>query len=125
MAVKVRLPLPHSAALDLSAPENCALRIFPSSVPAVVFVPLRVTTRALPDCEMERGAFEIEERKLPQGEAEGRLDSIFQAPSTENGADRPRPLFRIATSPSTGSTTRKTYAITKLRFVCEIALSPS
>src|SRR5260370_31364598 len=73
---------------------------------------------------MERGAFEIEERKLPQGEAEGRLDSIFQAPSTENGADKPRPLFRIATSPSTGITTRKTYAITKLRFACEIALSP-
>jgi hypothetical protein len=98
--------------------------VFPSMVPVVVvFPPLRVTTRVFPDCEIETGAFETEERKLPQGDAEGRLawDSIFQAPSTEKGAVRPRPLLRMPTSPSMGSPTRKIYAITKLRFVCEIA----
>jgi len=92
----------------------------------VVFAPLRVTTRLLPDCEIERGALETEEKKLPHDEAEGvpAPDSIFQAPSTENGAVRPRPLLRIPTSPSKGSATKKMYAITKLRFVCEIAVSP-
>jgi hypothetical protein len=93
----------------------------------VVFVPPpRVTTRLLPDCEIERGVFETEERKLPQDEAGRRLTagSIFQAPSTENGAVRLRPLLRIPTSPSKGSPTRRMYAITKLRFVCEIAVSP-
>jgi hypothetical protein len=104
---------------------NCALTIFPSSVPVVVFVPpLSVTTRLLPDCEIEKGAVETEESKLAQGEAEEALDSILQAPSTENGADKPRPLFRIPTSPSTGKATRKMYASTKLRFECVIAVSP-
>lgn len=129
VAVKVR-PSPQAAAPDLSsprrsAPKNCALMVLPSIVP-VVFAPLRVTTRVLPDCKIERGVFETEERKLPQGEAERWLapGSIFQAPSTENGADKPRPVLRTPTSPSKGSPTRRMYAITKLRFVCEIAVSP-
>src|SRR6202047_224428 len=132
VADKVRLPSPHAAAPDLSAPErtvpaNFALTVFPSRVPVVVFVPpLRVTTRLLPDCEIDRGAVETDERKWPQGEAGRRLapGSIFQAPSTENGAVRLRPLLRTPTSPSKGSPTRRMYAITKLRFVCEIAVSP-
>ena len=49
------------------------------------------------------------------------LASIFHAPSTENGADSVFPLFSTATSPSKGSPTRKMYAMTKLRLVCEIA----
>jgi len=139
VAVKVR-PSPHCAASDLSLsaprPLNCALIAVPSSVPVAVLAPLRVTTRVLPDCEMERGAFETEEKKSAQGSAaigEGETgeaekcpapDSIFHAPSTENGAVRVRPLFRTATNPSMGSATRRMYASTKLRFECEIAVSP-
>jgi hypothetical protein len=123
VASNVKAPSPHCAVSD--APVNCALMVFPSSVPAVVFVPpLSVTTKDWPDCEINRGAFETEVRKLPQAEA-GRLPgSIFQAPSTENGADKLRPRFRIPTSPRIGNATRKTYASTKLRFVCEIAFLP-
>jgi hypothetical protein len=99
--------------------------IFASSVPVVVFVPpLTLTIRALPDCEIERGAFEIEERRLLQGEAVRDLNSIFHAPSTAKGALSARPLFRIPTRPRIGSPTRKTYASTKLRFECVIGFSP-
>jgi hypothetical protein len=128
VAVKARPRSPHSAVAGRSAAANSALMIFPSSEPVVVLAPpLTATTRVLPDCEIEMGAFNTDDRKAPQGEAESAPvpGSIFQAPSTENGADNPLPLFRTPTSPSTGSATRKMYAITKLRFVCEIAVSPS
>ena len=84
------------------------MMIFPSRIPLVVFVPpFRVTTRDFPDCEIESGEFETEEKKSLQAEATGWLDTIFQVPSTENGAVRWRPLFRIPTSPAMGRATRK------------------
>src|SRR5271155_1301696 len=127
VAVKARSPhsAPDRCEPERSVPENCALRILPSRVPVLLFVPpFRVTTRVLPDCEIEIGACETEERKSPQAEVDGTPDSIFQTPSTKKGAVKPRPLFRTPTSPRTGSPTKKTYAITKLRLECEIAFLP-
>ena len=127
VAVKARPRSPHSAVAGRSAAANSALITFPSSVPVAVLVPpLRPTTRTFPDWEMEIGVLNTDDKNESQYEAEAAPapGSVFQAPSTENGAATARPIFRTPTSPSTGNATRKMYASTKLRFVCEIALSP-
>src|SRR6202521_1234628 len=98
--------------------------VLPFGVPVVVFPPPRLITSDVPDCEIDTGEFETEERKSAQGAAEVCAPAlIFQAPSTENGAFRLRPLRSTPTSPTSGSPTRRMYAITKLRFECDIAFS--
>ena len=131
MAVKTRArSLLQSAALESgpSGGANDALIIVPSITPhAVAFSPPpTVRTRLLPDCEISTEAFASDEADLLQRSAERRLasDSILQTPSTEIGAVNVRPLLRIPASPSRGSPTRRMYATTKFRFVCEIALLP-